>query len=101
MSEGRGARDALEADGVVGVGDAVEITPARAGRKLEVGHAAGTRPEKMPCSLDGRAGRSSAAAAGDTQSSRRSKMTRSGLGPEPDSFAHLPVGFVGLSCWWI
>lgn len=77
MSEGRGARDALEADGVVGVGDAVEITPARAGRKLEVGHAAGTRPEKMPCSLDGRAGRSSAAAAGDTQFSRRSKMTRS------------------------
>ena len=78
MSEGRrGARDALEADGVVGVGDAVEITPARAGRKLEVGHAAGTRPEKMPCSLDGRAGRSSAAAADDTQpASRRSKMTR-------------------------
>ena len=62
MSKGRGARDALEADGVGGVGDAVEITPARAGRKLEVGHAAGTRPEKMPCSLDGRAGRSSAAA---------------------------------------
>ena len=77
MSKGRGARDALEADGVGGVGDAVEITPARAGRKLEVGHAAGTRPEKMPCSLDGRAGRSSAAAADDTQPSRRSKMTRS------------------------
>ena len=77
MSKGRGARDALEADGEGGVGDAVEITPARAGRKLEVGHAAGTRPEKMPCSLDGRAGRSSAAAADDTQPSRRSKMTRS------------------------
>ena len=101
MSEGRGARDALEADGVVGVGDAVEITPARAGRKLEVGHAAGTRPEKMPCSLDGRAGRSSAAAAGDTQFSRRSKMTRSAWADNLIPFAHLPDGFVGLNCWWI
>ena len=60
-----------------GVGKAVERTPARAGRKLDVGLAAGTRPEKMPCSLDGRADRSSAAAADDTQPSRRSKMTRS------------------------
>ena len=101
MSEGRGARDALEADGVVGVGDAVELTPARAGRKLEVGHAAGTRPEKMPCSLDGRAGRSSAAAADDTQPSRRSKLTRSAWDQNLIAFAHLPGGFVGLSCWWI
>ena len=89
MSEGRGARDALEADGVGGVGDAVEITPARAGRKLEVGHAAGTRPEKNALLAGREGGQIQCRRCGRHSAQPEEQIDAERLGPEPDCFCPL------------
>ena len=89
MSKGRGARDALEADGVGGVGDAVEITPARAGRKLEVGHAAGTRPEKNALLAGREGGQIQCRRCGRHSAQPEEQIDAERLGPEPDCFCPL------------
>ena len=86
MSKGRGARDALEADGVGGVGDAVEITPARAGRKLEVGHAAGTRPEKNALLAGREGGQIQCRRCGRHSAQPEEQIDAERLGPEPYLF---------------
>ena len=64
-------------------------SPARAGRKLEVGHAAGTRPEKNALLAGREGGQIQCRRCGRHSAQPEEQNDAERLGPEPDCFCPL------------